>query len=104
MKNKNMMNYFDYLKGEVKSLMVMGCDFYKTGHYYPGIDRYEDELERQRFYEKSDNYNPVSSNILHHSEPQLRYLANILDTDNRFHVDDVLLSRIQEYRGHSHAD
>ena len=81
--NQGLITILHLLNYSIKSLMVMGCDFYATGYHlgYKGITS-EKEIEKIRVKSREGK--------LHNNPSQIIYLSKIWKDEPRFDVDEVL--------------
>ena len=76
-------NYSAFIRTTIKSLVVIGMDFYQTGYYlgYKNLNN-EEQIEKIRKINQSGKFHDMVS--------QIKYLAKIWKEDDRLKVDDVL--------------
>lgn len=81
--NQGVITITHLLSCPIKSLTVMGLDFYLTG-YFQGYNNLTDEREIEKIREKSFH------GRIHDVPSQINYLENLWKNDKRLKIDDML--------------
>lgn len=87
MPNMGLISIIHLLTSSLKTLTIMGCDFYQTGYFpgYLGID-------------KEKSIKATATEKVHEISSQVEYLAGIWEVESRLIVDDVLKNILNDYK------
>lgn len=81
--NQGIITIVHLLSYPIKSLTVMGIDFYATG-YFRGYNNLVNDSEREKMRIKN------RQGRIHNMASQVKYLRELWETDERFVIDDTL--------------
>jgi len=87
---------FDLLQYDIKSLYILGANFYKTPQkYYGSIN--DECLERIQTEVLNHNTRYKDGVLFHNIDGHINYLLEVMKNDNRIKIDNTLKNILQEY-------